>query len=592
MIDKPPLEVLSTSNNELLKLLAQQIYSVPAPLLICIVTIAYFASAYVPPGIWVTWVIATISIQSARWLSLWKLANISTIKENQKLKLITYLSIISGGAIGTSLLFFPYFTLIEKVIQTTLLICLATGSVAVTLGYMPLFLTFNGTTLIPLSICWLTSESMSDNSWSLKLLGVLIWGYIAVLFGIARGLHGQFLDSYNIRKQRLESNEKLQAALNEARAANEAKTRFLASASHDLRQPIHTLSLFSTTLSMRPLDHTTQNIVSHIDKAVSTLSVQMDSLLDISKLDAGLIDINKSSVNLTATLSQLYSEFEVLAHQKGLNIQLNCIDRAIVETDAIACERIFRNLISNAIKYTDIGTVYIATEKLDERRYKISISDTGKGIALSKQKKIFEEFYQISNPHRDRTHGLGLGLSIVQRLARLLNITIEINSKIGVGSTFSIVLEKSQATPITIPIHKPKPQISLTGLTVLVIDDEPDILKAMGIVLTSSECKALLAANEREAMNFVQHEKPDIIISDYRLRDHSNGIDIIEKIRLTHPMIPAMLISGDTSPQRLRAAEHANLKILSKPVSIDTIIDAISMELSKTAPRNTSTAIN
>lgn len=580
MDDHNSMERSQNSNSELLKLLASQVKSVPASIIAVLFIIAFMASKYVPIYCWGAWLSLAIFFQIFRWRVLWKLPEVDSISTEQKLLLIVIITIMSGGFIGLSLIFFPTFSLLEKTIQTTLLLSLAAGSLAVTVGHLPIYLAYISTTLVPLSLLWIFVPASTENNWMHTALGVLIWGYIAVLINLSRGLYKQFLDSYGIRQQFIAANKKIKLALDRAKSASEAKTRFLASASHDLRQPIHALALFSASLNMQALDNKSRSIAEHINKATQALSIQLDSLLDISKLDAGLVEVNLGTVNLRTLLLHLYNEFLPIAEKKEIELQLDIPSHnAITYSDNQLLERILRNLISNAVKYTDKGKVCIGI-KHDRDKYCIFISDTGRGIPENEKKQIFEEFYQISNPHRDRNQGLGLGLSIVERLANLLKINVNVESQSGKGSRFYMNVDRVKSAYEFPKIEKSKTML-IENLTVLVIDDEPEILAGMKVLFEDLGCKPILATGTSQAVNLSKNQKPDIVLADFRLREHDSGIAAISAIRDLYGEVPAVLISGDTSPKRLKEAKDAKLELLHKPVLIEDITQKISELMEK-----------
>jgi signal transduction histidine kinase len=226
------------------------------------------------------------------------------------------------------------------------------------------------------------------------------------------------------------------SALDSAEAASRAKTRFLASASHDLRQPIQTISLFAAALALRPLDERSRAIASNMNEAVRDLSVELDALLDVSKLDAGLVQSQPVRLQLRSFLKRVRAIFAVPAREKRIGLTTDCADDLWICTDRNLLERIVRNLVENAVKYTDAGHVRIVASQ-DKSAVSLFVEDSGCGIDSAELPRIFEEFYQIQNPERDRRRGLGLGLAIVRRLTTMLQIPMRFTSAIGVGTRVS-----------------------------------------------------------------------------------------------------------------------------------------------------------
>jgi signal transduction histidine kinase/CheY-like chemotaxis protein len=356
-----------------------------------------------------------------------------------------------------------------------------------------------------------------------------------------------------------------------AESASRGKTRFLASASHDLRQPIHTLALFVEALYLRPLDEATRAITGHMRTATQSLSTQLDALLDISKLDASVVQVHTCAVPLDGLMTRLSDEYQPAAQRKGLTLTWQGDVQACVHADPLHLERIVRNLIDNAIKYTSQGGVTISATRHGDL-WVLAVRDTGCGIAAHDQARVFEEFYQVGNPHRDRTLGMGLGLSIVARLAGLLGVRIGLQSEPGVGTTFSLHLaaadQQAAASAPTRADHA-----KLIGLKVLVVDDEQSVRLAMQSLLEGLGCKVRLASGLGEALS--DSSRPDIALVDFRLAGGEDGIATITSLRQRFPDLPAMLISGDVAPERLRQAHESGLILLHKPVLLNQLVSAM-----------------
>jgi CheY-like chemotaxis protein len=318
-------------------------------------------------------------------------------------------------------------------------------------------------------------------------------------------------------------------------------------------------------------DDRVTEITDTMDKALHSLAVQLDSLLDISKLDAGVITATLDDTNVSVIAHGLRHEFLSFANEKQLAIKVDAPSPAIAFTDGTLLERLLRNLIANAIKYTEVGQIDLKVSY--DNDVVISIKDTGIGIAKDQQKLVFEEFYQIDNPHRDRSKGLGLGLSIVSRLCLLLDVKLELRSNSGEGTEFVLHLKKG--SQIEAEAQQKKPIYSFSKLRVLVVDDETDILLATRIYLEALDCVVLAAETTQEALELARTQSPELAIVDLRLRDHDSGIVALEAIRSLHPSIPAIMITGDTSPDRLREASSVNAKLLHKPIYSDQLQAAI-----------------
>ncbi len=313
---------------------------------------------------------------------------------------------------------------------------------ATTAGYWPVL----RCVLIPVTLAnalaWFSGGGGANPvTWIEIGLGALIIGFGLMLMSMARDAHRVFVESVLIRQQQIKSNQQLRVALQQAESAMQAKTRFLAAASHDLRQPMHTLSLFGAALLRRPLDPPAAAIARSMNLALQSLATQMDALLDISKLDAQVVPVNSRVFALRPWLASLCDEMLPTAQGKGLALSLPLPDEVFVETDPLLLERVLRNLLDNALKYTALGAVEVRVER-DGEVWRVRVRDSGCGIAEAEQSRIFEEFYQVDNPERDRARGLGLGLSIVSRLVDLLDLTLALESRPGQGSSFSSALRR------------------------------------------------------------------------------------------------------------------------------------------------------
>ncbi len=443
-LDAKPTQARSPSDSgpgeELLCLLARQSRMALVPVTVAMSIIAYMSSQYFPAWISGGWMALVISVLLARWLLISRLQTMTQLPTRNRLRIAAASSTLNAIIHALSLAFFSAFTDFERSVQTMILMGISTISIITTAGYRPISLAYLIPTLLPLFFLWAWNPGGEINTVGIwfAVTGSL---YTLMLFKIASASFRMFLDAFESRQQLSAVNEKLQAALKQAESASQAKTRFLASVSHDLRQPLQALSLFSAALNMRELDERSRSITSHMNLALEALSSQLNALLDTSRLDAGVIPINPHAVNLSALLARLREEFIYLARSKNLTIILNTPPDTFINTDEVLFERIVRNLIVNSIKYTDEGSITLEVVPVQDA-YLLRIIDTGQGISPDEQIKIFEEFYQSNNPQRDQSRGMGLGLAIVKRLLDLLMIEMTLESTPGEGSCFTFTLLK------------------------------------------------------------------------------------------------------------------------------------------------------
>jgi signal transduction histidine kinase len=362
------------------------------------------------------------------------------------------------------------------------------------------------------------------------------------------------------------TSEELGRLYQQLEAANLAKSRFLAAASHDLRQPLHALNLFVAQLR-RETDRAEQaRLIARIDASVAAMNELFNALLDISRLDAGVLLPSISEFPVDHLLKRIEMTFTAAAREKGLRLQV-LSSGAFIRSDFILLERILLNLVSNSVRYTVRGGVVVGCRRR-AGILRIEVWDSGMGIPDDQRANIFGEFYQLPTTDLDRSGGLGLGLAIVDRLCRLLDHPIELASRLGRGSRFAVSVPL--AMPLTATAQAPQPAIDQAlGKLVVVMDDDALVLDAMRGLLKSWGCTVVTAGSEIAALkSLAEHMRgPDLIISDYRLADGTNGIQVIERLRKTlRAPVPAFLISGDTAPERMREASASGYYLLHKPV--------------------------
>jgi signal transduction histidine kinase/CheY-like chemotaxis protein len=564
-----------------LELLAEQSRRVPVAVSCLLVVMALMAANRLPHWIPAAWfaVAVTILLVRRRWLSV--LPKRSDLPLALRLRIATALSFVNGAAHGMSLAAFPFLDETERAFFSVLLLGLCTGAVGTTTGHRNVYLAYAIPAFLPLPLLWAWSPGPHARGWSEYSLAVLIALYFWLLVGLASNAWKTFEKSVQIRFQESDLNAQLQAALARANEASQAKTRFLAAASHDLRQPLHTIGLLVAALSLRPMAGRDKEIINLLSQVTMALSEQLDELLDISRLDAGVVQIERRLVRLDELVRRHHAEMRGAIEEKGLRAILRCEQPIHAYTDPALLLRILRNLTDNAIKFTDSGFVAFDVV-VDGDQACISIADSGRGIVAEEQQKVFEEFYQVGNPERDRARGLGLGLSIVRRLAKLLAIDMTMRSQPGEGTRFELRLPLTYAQPqAAVPIASSR---SALNARVLVLDDERAVRQGVRLLLEELGCVCSEAGSTEEALASVRQSRPDIVLADMRLRGDDGGIAAVRAIRDAVGPIPALLVSGDTAPDRLQEASRAGIRLLHKPVSMDVLRSAIE---EATAPKGT-----
>jgi CheY-like chemotaxis protein/nitrogen-specific signal transduction histidine kinase len=369
--------------------------------------------------------------------------------------------------------------------------------------------------------------------------------------------------------ERKQSEDELRAAHAEAERANRAKSRFLAAASHDLRQPLQAMTMFVAALKAGALPPESRPIIGSIQASLKATNELLDSLLDVSRLDAGVLQPRLRAVSAVDLVERIADEFAQAALERDLELRTFPVG-AMIETDPALLGRILLNLVSNAVRYTQQGGVLIGCRRRGDR-LRFEVCDTGIGIPETELGRIFEEFYQIDNPERDRARGLGLGLAIVDRMAQLLGCRVEVRSRPGRGSRFAIEVPLA-AVPAA--AARATNGGGLAGSFLLAIEDEPNQRRAMEALFRQWGCEVATAGSAEEALaKLTWAARPiDAIVADYRLREGATGAEAIRKIRraLNRP-VPGLILTGDTEPSRLAEAQASGFELLHKPVDPDRL---------------------
>ena len=382
----------------------------------------------------------------------------------------------------------------------------------------------------------------------------------------------------NVEKKLLDLSETLKKEKEAEEQANVSKSRFLAAASHDLRQPLHALTFLFDAVKSADSDASRSALFPKVDLSLNALGGLFNALLDISKLDAGAVDPHLENFHIFDVLQTVLEGFSHEVKQKGLRLKVHCSDLIVVRSDQVLLERISRNLISNAIRYTDSGGILVSCRRRNNHVL-FQVWDTGIGIESSYQRDVFEEFHQVDNQHRDRKKGLGLGLSIVKRMCDLLAYTIDLRSVKGKGTIVSLLIPAGDASQcISEDIPEENKPWSIEGLEVLLIDDDVEVLEATTILLEKWGCHVTAAVSSADALAKLNGDgkNPDLVLSDFRLPSGANGVDAInaisEKLGI---QVPGILITGDTQPERITMARNSGFKVLHKPLRPANVRTAI-----------------
>lgn len=391
---------------------------------------------------------------------------------------------------------------------------------------------------------------------------------LPVLPLLVAGLTGAGIAHHRQRRELDQLRERLSAALAEVAQARTARTRFLSAAGHDLRQPLHALGLLMAVMRRRNRSARARELVARMEDSLHAAEGLLESLLDVSRLEAGLVHPDPAAVDVDAVIGRVVERLGDEAAAKGLRLTVRRRGLTAI-SDAALLERILAALVANAIRFTDKGGVLVGCRRRGAL-LRLEVWDTGIGIGAAQRPHVFEEFYQAANDARDRRRGLGLGLSVAARLADLLGHRLDLRSVPGRGSVFALEMA---AAPVPARAPQPQQQRGRAAL-VAVVDDEPQVLVAMRMVLESWGCEVVAAETIDEALAGLQalDRSPNLVIADFRLRDGRTGAEAIESIRESaHAALPGIIVTGDTAPERLREAAASGCTLLHKPVEAEAL---------------------
>ena len=363
-----------------------------------------------------------------------------------------------------------------------------------------------------------------------------------------------------------ESNAALAQAKAAAEAATRDKTRFLATASHDLLQPLHAARLFCTALDTE-VDEAARPLVRHIDRAIGSADALLKALLDVSKLDAGGITPRPERFALSDLVEELAAEFLPLAAERGLQLRAYG-GHALVETDRLLLRSILQNFLSNAVRYTGGGGIFIGARRVGSL-VRVEVRDSGPGIAEADQQRVFREFERLETKG-SAGGGFGLGLAIVERIARLLQLPVSLRSAPGRGSVFAVTLEVvGRARPHA---PEPLPVARRTGpLRVLCLDNDPSILTGLEAALASRGCQAVTALTAGEALERAGEGRPDVALLDFHLGEDVDGLEVAARLRADDPELPIALVSADPAISQDPRVSALSIAVLPKPLDPDRL---------------------
>ncbi len=566
VLDNPKL--LALHNEKVIQFFSRSVKVTAVPVLTVIGAIALVLYLEVGTNLIWVWLAQALLVQIPRiWLA-WRIGDSTKGTVEHRMKLAILLAAIGGISISSVVLFVPLMSLEARTLISIILVGTVAASLTTCHGFKPIYLAFVAPIFVAIIALWIV-EGAGDVRLSYRVIMLLLALQIGSLFlGLVTRVHATFCEG-------LVYHDRSESALHTEKMANSAKTRFLAAASHDLRQPLHTMSLFSAALAIRPLDEKSKSIAKKMNEAMKDLADELDSLLDISKLDAGVVPVERTSLDLSSLVSRVASLFKPRTDQKNIDLHITIQEQLFVHSDAKLIERLLRNILDNAVKYTQKGSVSCNLHSKDGFAV-ISITDTGPGISTADQQHIWEEFYQVDNESRNRQQGLGLGLSVVSRLAKLLDIRVNLVPQIGTGSCFEITLPafyQESTTKTTEALLPGKDDTdTLKGRHVLVVDDDEGIQQGTESLLQAMGMKVSIASDTSGAIEKYKSESIDVVLMDLRLADGDDGFDAIKQLKKINDQVDVVVMSGDTAPDRLKTAESIGCAWLIKPVKLELLV--------------------
>lgn len=481
---------------------------------------------------------------------------------------------ISGSAWGCAAWFFLDMQKTETFVFLVLIISgIGAAAVSTHASYPPVMWVFLGASQGLLATTLFTLEHNS--------LALLVIFYGLGLVSVTRSIEKTIRKSIIIDFRNEELLAEAVIARESAERANQAKSRFLSTASHDLRQPLHAIMLLINLLKMKAGQREeVEKIADNMESSTDAMMALFNSILDISRLDAGVSRPRIVATDLGGIIDSLLSQFKPLADKKGLLLRVEDkrVDQSstlTVMADKVFLARCMNNLVGNAIKFTGSGEVVISIQQLDDDTIQLAILDTGRGIAQRDLMKIFQEFTQVNAEQRAQEQGLGLGLSIVDRLAKLMGLKLNVSSTVGEGSCFSLEI-KQAATGVIAAVTSENTlnEVTFSGLRVLLVDDDDAVRENLAALTKSWGCEVFAASDLAGAVAAVEQAgQIDAILMDYGLRDGVTGLDVILQMYSTvlEHQPPALIITGDTSPLSMEALNASGIAYIHKPAKSVTI---------------------
>jgi signal transduction histidine kinase len=565
--------------HELVRMHANVLRRLPLVLAVLAGGVAALVHGRVPDALLAGWCALAVGIECVRALYASRLlARGEQIDPRREHARMTVLAALAGGIDAlVAILFFEYLPLLDQAVLGIVLFAIPAAGVAVSMSSRYIIGAFSVMVIVP--SCWAWGAQHPSHQVPVMVMGLLYCGLMALVAVesermLRRSLVIRFERDQVVRELE-RSNAEVRAAMLRAEQAAQARARVLAAASHDLRQPLHALSIYSAVLAEKPTADTLREVGQNIHQIVRALGSLLTGLLDLSKLSVGYYVADRRVFALHEVIQEVCAEFREPARSRDLRL-VEALVPMWVDADAHAVARVARNLIDNALKYTAQGEVRVGLHA-EAGEATLVVADTGKGIAPDEQARVFEEFYQIDNPGRDRSRGVGLGLAIVQRLCDLNGYRIALHSAPGRGTTFTVSIAPTVAEPARVDeARREASSHALAGRRVVVVDDEIAIQDSMATLLGLWGLQVETAAGAEAAQALCERGgPPDLMITDLRLGGDEHGAALAERLQARYGRFPVLVISGETSSEALRTANEAGFALLQKPISSERLRSAV-----------------
>ncbi|MBB5202740.1 signal transduction histidine kinase [Inhella inkyongensis] len=527
------------------------------------------------PWLWI-WIAAFLLLTLARLAAVWRWSRQPLSPERAQSWCGPWLASTAlhagqWGALGAFAAWLPagpQAMLVESVLHITLA-AVALGGALRLQGFERVLLAHVVLVLAPLGLRDVLAADLAH-----ALMGglLLLFGFYAVVQGqrqsrLMREMREQRQRTQELVEALQREYQHSEAARQRAEAATTARSRFFAAANHDLRQPLHALGLLAESLQQSRSLSEVHRVAGHLTECVEGMAQVVDDLLEVTRLDLGQVQVQGAPTPLRALVEDACRPYRALARIKGLQLALD-LPEVAVYSDPTLLARVIANLVSNAIRYTAQGQIDVLGQ-VQEQTLVLSVQDTGIGIATEHLPRLFDDFFQVGNPERDRRQGLGLGLATVRRLCELLAIPIEVHSTPAVGSRFSLRLPLATLAPLDPQAAAPgaAPPRALQDLRVLVVDDDLNSQRALSELLQTWGCSVQIAAQAADAQAQLDAGfAADALLVDLRLPGEQNGLEWLRSLQAAGSARPALLLTGDADEAKQLAAQSLAWPVLVKPV--------------------------